>query len=204
MGGGVTHLLDQWDKILDESSGQRHASTHQHHSSAEGHEAHCARRQRRSDDGCAKSQTGQSNHQAAHDADGQRALIRQGDGRLRYQRKPHPSQGDPGTQGDKRHRAGQHLLCAGAGGGSGGFFSGGDAEQLPCDCPNALSGHFDDGAAERFHARDEGLDDLEAFVGHFELNQFGGNGSNRIRVFFYETGKGFQNSGNPPHGINET
>lgn len=110
---------------------------------------------------------------------------------LRYQRKPHPSQGDPGTQGDKRHRAGQHLLCAGAGGGSGGLFSGGDAEQLPRNRPDALSGHFDDGATERFHARDEGLDDLEAFVGHQQLGQLRDDLGDDVGVILEESGEGF-------------
>ena len=114
----------------------------------------------------------------------------QGDRSLRHQRKSHPSQGDPSTQGDKRHRAGQHLLCTGAGGGSGGFFSGGDAEQLPCDRPDALSGHFNDGAAERFHARDEGLDDLEAFVGHQQFWQLGDGFGDDVSVVLEEPREG--------------
>ena len=191
LSGGITYLFDQRDKILDESSGQRHASAHQHHSSAEGHEAHRARRQCRSDDGRAKGQAGQSDHQAAHDADSQRSLVSQSDGRLRYQRKPRPSQGDPDTQGDKRHGAGQHLLCTGTGGRSGGFFSGGDAEQLPRNRPEALSGHFDDGAAERFYAWDEGLDDFEALVGHQQLGQLRDDLGDDVGVILEESGEGF-------------
>ena len=191
LSGGVTYLLDQRDKVLDEPGRQRHACTHQHHGSTEGHKAHRARRQRRSDDGRAKGQTGQRDHQAAHDADGQRPLIRQGDRSLRHQRKPHPSQGDPGTQGDKRHRAGQHLLCTGARGRSGGFFSGGDAEQLGGNRPDAFSSHFDDGAAERFYAGDQGLDDLEAFVGHQQFWQLRDDLGDDVGVVLEEPSEGF-------------